>query len=140
MVRASLAATRPPAHSYLTRSDRRPRRRVQPAAHGRADQQGAAHDARDARIPDGLRVVLGQTDPVDERPEAQQNHAVAVRLLRPAHLLRRHGGGCRPNDRKSGLFSDRRRVPFDMSICLVRNSIRIGMPCVCTCVYMRWIR
>lgn len=39
--------------------------RLQPAAHGRADEERAGHDAGDAHVAHRLRVLLRQPEPVD---------------------------------------------------------------------------
>lgn len=66
------------------------RRRVKPAAHGHADEQCTGHDARDAYVLDRFDVVFGQSQPVDDRAYAQEDHAVPVGSLGAAGFLYRH--------------------------------------------------
>ena len=68
-----------------------PRRRgVQPAAHGRANEEGAGDDTSDADVPHRLHVVLGEAEPVYQGADAQQNHAVPVRPLRSSRVVDCH--------------------------------------------------
>lgn len=58
---------------------------VHPEAHGHAYEHGARRDQTDADVPDGghgLRVVVGQPEPVEQRADAHQRHAEPVRPLR----------------------------------------------------------
>lgn len=65
-------------------------RRVQPATHRGANEKSPGDDAGDANIPHRLDVVFRQAQPVNESPDAQEDHPVAVRALRPPRFLQRH--------------------------------------------------
>lgn len=66
---------------------------VHPEAHGHAYEHGARRDQTDADVPDGghgLRVVVGQPQPVEQRADAHQRHAEPVRPLRFLRHDQRH--------------------------------------------------
>lgn len=66
---------------------------VHPEAHGHAYENGTRSDQADADVPDGrhgLRVVVGQPEPVEQRADAHQRHAEPVRPLRFFRHDQRH--------------------------------------------------
>lgn len=69
---------------------------VHPEAHGHAYENGTRSDQADADVPDGwhgLRVMVGQPEPVEQRTNAHERHAESVRPLRFFRHDQRHNPG-----------------------------------------------